>query len=137
MGAFNDERRAFEVRLADNFTALPIKYENVPFPQPVTGWVDIIIISAGGGRISVGTTVKRHRYVGNVQINIYVPEDTGTAACRAHADTIDAIFRDQQFSDANSGTITCRTPAYVPGDVVNGFYFGILSIPYQRDKNFS
>ncbi len=137
MGAFDDERRAFEARMAAQFTALPIKYENVPFKQPTTGWVDFQILPAGGGRISVGTTVKRHRYLGNLQIDIYLPEDTGSSDARSHADTIEAIFRDQQFSAGDSGTITCRTPVYVKGGIVKGYLRGILSIPYQRDKTFS
>ncbi len=136
MGAFDDERRAFEARFAANFTALPIKYENIPFDQPVTGWVAITVIPAGGGRSSIGTTVKRHRYVGNLQIDIFVPEDTGTSAARSHADTIDTIFRDQQFSAGVSGTITCNTPVYVTGGVEDGFYRAILTTPYHRDKNF-
>ncbi len=136
MGAFDDERRAFEARLAANFTALPIRYENVPFNQPTTGWVAITVIPAGGDRISVGTTVKRHRYLGNLQIDIFVPEDSGTSTARGHADTIEAIFRDQQFSAGVSGTITCRTPTYVTGGVENGYYRAILTTPYQRDKNF-
>ena len=137
MGAFDDERRAFEARMSANFSALPIKYENVPFNQPVTGWVAFTIIPVGGDRITIGTTVKRYRYIGNLQIDIFVPEDTGSAVCRAHADTIESIFRDQQFSAGVSGTITCRTPAYITGGVGGGYYRGILNIPYQRDKNFS
>ncbi len=136
MGAFDDERRAFEARLAANFTTLPIKYENVPFDQPTTPWIAITVLPAGGERISIGTTVKRHRYVGNLQIDIFVPEDTGTSAVRGYADTIDTIFRDQQFSAGSSGTITCRTPAYVPGGVKDGYYWAILTVAYYRDKNF-
>lgn len=136
MGAFDDERRAFEARLSANFTTLPIKYENVPFKQPATAWVAITVIPAGGERISIGTTVKRHRYVGNLQIDIFVPEDTGTSAARGYADTIDIIFRDQQFSAGVSGTITCRTPTYISGGVQDGYYRAILNVAYYRDKNF-
>ena len=137
MGAFADERRAFEARMAANFTALPIMYENVVFNQPTTGWVSFMILPTGGDRISIGTTVKNYRYLGTLQIDIYVPEDTGSDACRAHADTIESIFRDQQFSAGDSGTITCRTPAFITGGVTNGYLRGIVSIPWQRDKTFS
>ena len=34
--SFADERRAIEGRLADNFTALPIAYENLPFAETQT-----------------------------------------------------------------------------------------------------
>ncbi len=136
MGAFNDERQAIEAKLAAGFSALTIMFENTPIAQPVAGWVAITIIQAGAARISVGTTVKRHRYVGNIQIDIFLPERTGSKVARDHADTIEAVFRDQQFSAGNSGTITCRTPSIVPGGIENGFYRLILNIPYQRDKNF-
>jgi hypothetical protein len=137
--SFADERRAIEQRFEDNFTALAasrIKYENQRFTQPTEGaWVALTILTGDGIQASINTS-PLNRYPGVIQIDIRVPEDTGTATARTHADTIEAIFRNQQFSAAASGIIKTRTPSITTRGVIDGWYTLTVSVPYIRDKIF-
>jgi hypothetical protein len=134
--SFADERRAIEARFAANFSTLPVAYENVPFAQPASGgFVRLTIRPAGARQASTGSSPLQ-RYAGLIVADIFVPENTGTATARAHADTVEAIFRQAQFSAGNSGTITCRTPSIEAVGVRDGWFQLSVSVPYQRDRIF-
>lgn len=136
--SFNDERRAIQSRMNANFTALPVRYENQPFVRPdATPWVDFQVLRGEGRRASIGITRPLHRYAGVIQATIHVKEDSGTGTTDAHADTIEAIFRDVQFSAGNSGTITCRTPTAVSLGVDDGWHRTVVSVAYHRDRFFT
>ncbi len=132
--SFADERRAIEGRLADNFATLPIRFENVPFEQPHdAGFVSLSIRPGQARQASTGPN-PLHRYTGTIQVDVFVPEDTGTQAARAHADTLEAIFRGAQFTAGASGTITCRTPRLETPMARDGWFQLSLRVPYQRDR---
>lgn len=135
--SFSDERRAIETRLADNFSALPIWYENQKFDIPAgTPWVKITILNGAGRQASINSSPLQ-RYVGVIQIDVFVKQDSGTATARTHADTIEAIFRNAQFSAGSSGTITCRTPSITPVPDQDEWYQLSVSVSYHRDVTHS
>jgi len=134
--SYADERRAIETRLDSNFTALPIKYEGQRFQMPSSGgFVALTIRNGSGQQISTGSP-PLHRYTGTIVVDVFVPEDTGTATARMHADTIDDIFRRAQFSAGSNGTISCRTPSISTVGVESGWFRLSVNIPYQRDCIF-
>jgi len=134
--SFADERQAIEARLAANFDALPVKYENQRFEMPPSGGFAAVKIRPGGGRqVSTGSR-PLHRYIGDIVIDVFMPENMGTASPRTYADAIEAIFRRAQFSAGNSGTITCKTPAITDVDAADGWFQMSVTIPYQRDRIF-
>ena len=132
--SFADERLAIERQFANNYAGTVVKYENVPFVQPNSAWVSLHLLSGEGNQVSVGTARSLHRYVGVVQVDIYIPEDGGTAQSRTIADVVEAIFRGKQIAAGSSGTITFRTPFYVSHGIENGWYRATVSTTYQRDK---
>lgn len=134
--SFDDERAAIETRFSDNFTDLPIKFENASFTEPMgTPWVALTILGGIGKQASLNTN-PLNRYVGIIQIAIFVAPDTGTATARDHADAIEAIFRNVQFSSGSSGTITTRTPFLSTVGVEGGWHQMVVSVLYQRDRTF-
>lgn len=98
---------AIESRFSANFTAYPVKYENVDYiPTPGQAWVEVLVEDMRVERASVGTGLDAlMRHHGLISINIYLPQNTGAAVGRGAADTIATIFRDAQFSG-----ITCLEP---------------------------
>ena len=69
--SFADERRAIESRFADNFTALPIKYQNASFNPPANAaWVALTIIPGEGRQASIGGS-PLYRYVGVIQVDMH------------------------------------------------------------------
>ncbi len=134
--SFADERRAIETLLSDNFNDLPIKFESIPFDQPNdAGWVALTILGGEGNQIALGNS-DLQRYSGVIQLDIYLPADTGTQVARTHADTLEVIFRHKQFSSGNSGTITTRTPWYATRGVESEWYHAVVTVSYMRDRTF-
>jgi len=140
--SFEDERRAIEGRFAANFTALAIKWENQPFDiVNDTAYVALTILTGAGHQASLGGASALQRYAGVIQIDIYVPEDTGTKVAKQHADTIESIFRQVQFSAGSSGTIFTRTPSIKTLGTMagsqraeSGWHRTVVSVDYHRDK---
>lgn len=134
--SFEDERVAIEGRFAANYSNTVIKYENIPFTEPVdTAWVTLTILSGGGNVDSIGTGDSRlERFSGVIQIDIYVPEDGGTKTARDIADLVHAIFDNVQFSSGSSGTITTRVPSYSTLGIEGGWHHSVVSVAYHRSK---
>lgn len=136
--SFEHERVAIEGRFAANYTATPIKYANKKFEPPkTTAWVALTILTGIGRQASLGASNPLHRFTGVIQIDVFAPEDTGTATARGHADTIGDIYRRQQFSYSSSGTITCDTPYITDRGIENGWHRLVVSIPYRRDVHLA
>jgi len=134
--SFADERGAFENRFADNYSSTPVKFENVPFEQPATSWVQFDILPGRGAQVTLGGSQAIHRYGGVIQITINTVEKAGTNAARILADVIEPIFRQVQFSSGNSGTIHTQTPYLTSLGVAGGWYRLVVSVPYFRDRRF-
>jgi len=136
MAHWDDARIAIEKRVADNWTATPIRYwsSGVPFAVPATAYIAVQIEEFDARQITLGTTPQTHRYFGQITIQVLVPERTGTKAAAGYCDTLDDLFRRQQFSHGNSGLFTCRTPQKREVGTRDGWYQVNLAIPYQRDK---
>lgn len=133
MGAFADERRAIEERLSANWSATPIRFENVPFQEIQNDYIACFIRSGEGRQISISNTPLT-RFAGVIIIQIFVKADKGTQQARLYADQLDPIFRNQTFSAGVSGLIRCWLPSLVPVGTAHGWYQMNLEIPYWRDK---
>lgn len=134
---FADERTAIATRLASNWSTTTIQYEGQPFVQPTTPWISLSILSGAGRQASLGSSQPLHRFVGVIQIDVFVPENTGTNTARQYADTLSTIFRRAQFSYGSSGVITCETPSVQPGPPEAGWNRLIVSTPYRRDVHLT
>jgi len=134
--SFDAERQAIESRFAANFTSLAadrIAYENVKFKQPTSGsWVRLTIRNGDARQASIANS-PLNRYIGVIVVDVFVPEDTGTATARQLAESAAAVFRNVQFSVTGSGTITTRVPTIFPVGVQNGWLQLSMSVAFYRD----
>lgn len=135
--SFQDERVAIEAQFANNWTGTTadrIKWENQKFEQPKSGsWVALTIRNGEARQASVNSR-PLNRYPGIIQIDVYVPEESGTDTARSLADSAASIFRNVQFSYGSSGTITTRVPYLVTLGVTDGWHRVVVTVNYQRDK---
>ena len=132
---FAAERLAIEKRLDDNWATTPIAFENVPY-DPVTGtaYVALAIVDGPAEQVSLGDGVAAlHRSVGTIEIDIYVPIDSGTNTGRTYADSIAAIFR--TWSDTTSG-VHCRSPNISKIGEDSGWYSFKVTVPFYMDNTF-
>lgn len=135
MSGFEDSRRAIEDRFKQNWTTTPIKFENAPFLEIRSAYVAIFIREGDGSQISLGTVALR-RWPGVIVFQIFIPQETGTKAAKAYADTIGGIFDRAQFFYGNSGIIRCRVPSASSSSVRDGWYQLNVSVPYIRDRQY-
>lgn len=136
MAHWDAARIAIEKRLKDNWTTTPIRYwsSGVPFEIPTTAYIALQIEEFDATQITLGNNAQTHRYFGIITIQVLVPERQGAKAASGYCDTLDDLFRRAQFSQGNSGVITCRTPQVRVVGVDQGWYQLNLSIDYHRDK---
>lgn len=135
MSGFADERRAIEERLAAGFTAIPIRYENVPFQQTQTPYCALFIRRGEGNQIELGAGPRLARWAGLIVVQVFVPEDTGTQVAAQHADSIAAVFHRQDFSAGASGLIRCRVARVETIGNRHGWHQVNVVTPYIRDKS--
>ena len=126
----------------------PISYQNRDFSPPEgSEWVRLTINPADSFRIELGTGLKHERTVGIVQVQVFVPANTGDGRSTELGDMVADIFRDQQVdlldpSDGVTvmGRIIFRTPTLRPIGVdtrleMKGLFYQMnVSVPYVRDS---
>jgi len=131
--AFAAERQLIESYVQDYYTDTSVKYDNIPFDQP-TGepFISLTILSGTGTNTALGG--QRVRYTGVIQVDIYVPENSGTRAARDIASSLRDLFTNKEITDGST-TITCRVAslnrvAKAPA----GKYRISVTIPYTFDE---
>jgi hypothetical protein len=139
--SFVDAKIALEKRLKDSWTRTPIRWPNQPFvvpedtlhnPQP---YVAFVLRNNGGEDIVLGSDSPEWRWTGVVILQIFVPENSGTAILTLYADLIKTIYlqapRDFQYQ--NSGIIRLYVPAVQEIGINNGWMQANVVVPFRRD----
>ena len=131
--SFATARRDIEGRLTANWATTSIAYDNVPFktPSDSTSWVRLRIFEENVTRLNIGNP-GTHRVSGLIVVEIFVPQGRGTQTVRGYADTIAAVFRDQQFSG-----ITCREATPRSVGEYEGWWQYNVSVPFYWDGVYS
>ena len=135
MSGYADERRAIEARLAANFSAIPIRYENAPFQESDEAYCAVFVRRGQGHQITLGPAPQLNRWAGLIIVQVFVPEDTGTQAAAGYCDSIADVFRRQEFSAGSSGLIRCRVPNVETIGTKAGWFQMNVEVPYIRDKS--
>ena len=128
------ERQLLYSHMATQTTGLGVHYENFKFDQPsANGWLTMFIRGITANKASVGAARNFRRFTGLVQIDIYVPEKTGIATLRGHADTLGTLWDSKTLTGSGNVLIT-RTPNYTELGTQDGWFRGTLTVNYRRDK---
>lgn len=132
------ERTAIMTRWHAAWTAahptIPYAHGNARLdPKADKPWLRITILSGSSQQASFGAEDRgRHRHIGLISIEVFVPIGTGEAQARALLDTATDVFRSREFAG-----ILCRGPSVVPGMTTSNYYKIAATIPFQRDEVFS
>ncbi len=131
---FSDE---FTTLWAADYPTVPISYENRKFTQPVNApWAAFSVVEATRKRQSVGPTTKRFvRVKGFIVVEIYVPEDTGSASLFTMMTAVTTYLEERKFPLSTGQAATTLTgDRQNDGKQANGFYRGTVMIPYWLDE---
>ena len=133
--SYNDQRNAIQNRFKTQFEAahpgIPIIYDNIKADKPIDGYVQINILNGDSALKGLGST-KLYRYAGVVSVDIYQPTKKGIKEADRQADTIDGLFRGQQFSG-----LLFRAAQRMDLGNVDNYWRVNISIPFQREELFS
>jgi len=125
--SFENERLAIENRFNENWTDTPVAWGNVDADvNNNEDWVRFNILNGDSGFRTIGGT-KRH--IGIINVQIFVPKDSGTSISRRYADTIANIFDNKSFND-----VVCNVASMTTIGADDVWHQTNVNIPYWRDE---
>lgn len=119
--------------LTGAYPSVAIQYENVALQQPDGTWVSLALIDGPGRQVELGARTT-FRHVGVAQIDVLVPQLSGTVAARTIAEFLGNAFRTQTVYGVDGCRIIYRAPEFTARGAHNGFYCIMVRIPYWRDE---
>jgi hypothetical protein len=116
-----------------NGGGMPVKWPDVPFTQPSGGsWIAFHILNAKGVQGSIGS-VQLEVQRGEVNVQIFVPPNTGTKQAMDTADLISEAFRWRQLT-AGAVNVTMRSPSLLKAPERQDFVQWNLVIEFDARK---
>lgn len=132
-------RRLVETRIESVFKPAylntSIYYDNVPFTEVRTeaGFFRINFMESMGMQANLGTT-SVDRFMGLLNLSMFVKEDTGTVKLNTELEAMAALFKKQTFTLVDGAYVTFRVPAYISMPVQRGYANRTSRIPYTRNE---
>lgn len=136
--SLESQRSYLETRLtnvAPLYTPTPaLWFDNLAFEPNISGNHIVLTILDGDSRpADIGNkTVDRH--VGIVQIDVLIPEDSGSAPAKKMADYFGNAFRKIDVILEDGARLVTKIPEYKNMGTKNSFYRYVISIPFKRDE---
>lgn len=119
--------------LLGTYPAVLIQYENTPLNQPEGPWVASFLVDGKARQLELGK-ITSDRHVGFAQVEVLVPQQTGTKMCRAIAETIGNAFRRQTVFGLDGCRIIYQVPEYIARGEHKGFFCIMMRVAYWRDE---
>ncbi len=116
-------------------SAVPVRWPNMPWKQPVLNeWIALKVIPGDGRQASLGSQ-KLERQLGIVIVQVFTPKNSGTRRAADLADIVGSIFRYQTKTDSGVSVIF-RAPEL--GDVAERVdqYQANVKVPFQAEAYF-
>lgn len=111
--------------------ALPTAYEGVAFTPPAgEAWAQLTSLRAGADVASLGAG-GQDEHTGVLQIDVNVPEGSGTGALLAHADTLRAHFVAGRSFTYATQAVRVRSASASPIRRVDGWLRLSVSVTYS------
>lgn len=125
-------QKLLKTGMTASFASVPIHFQNVPFKQPEGAHIREVIMDGRSMQLELGSGFKT-RHPGIYQIDVIVPEDTGTVALDAISKFVGKLFQAQSYVLTDGGYLRFRTASSNYMGVSLGFCRNVVSIPYWRD----
>ncbi len=130
--SYNNQRNAIQTKFQVDFSAaypgVPIIFDNIKDATQAASFVILNILNGASMLRGLGAT-RLFRYAGVVSVDIFIPLKTGVKIADQYADTVDGIFRGQQF-----GGLLFRASSRNDLGMDDTYWRVNISIPFQRDE---
>lgn len=115
------------------YPSVKIKFQNANFRQPETPWIAFFMLDGKSLQANLGaSSVDRH--VGLVQIDVQVPNNSGTKNGNAIAEFCGNVFRKTRVVLDDGAVVRYRTPEFTSLGEQVGFYRIMCRVAYWRDE---
>lgn len=136
--SFDQAREAiFETFKTEFGTAYPstkVYFENQPFEQPKGApWVSIAFLPNVSHRAALGPGNQFH-HLGVLNVNVYVPENTGTKVMHQMGDKVFNILADREWSLAAGALTTYGCERRTRG-ATQGWYIHNVQCEFRLDAS--
>ncbi len=134
---FAEVSQAIETRMATQWNLLnptiDVYYENTG-QQASNGdtFLDLVILYGEAKRKNIGYNYRNHRLKGFININVFVPRNTGSRTALGYADQVAGIFRDQQFDG-----VICLSPSIREMDQDKSWFQVNIRTEFWYDEVFT
>lgn len=119
------------IKLADPTVA--VVGDNHPYPQPINKpWIHVGFVPGRRYRTNIGTD-PRWRQIGLLNVNVMVPNETGTDSCYALVDTVVDVLADKSYSLPGGGVVRMYSADIQPRGILNGYYTVSVKIEFNKD----
>lgn len=110
--------------------SLPTQYPNAPFTIPdATSWADWTVLFGDEVQRTVGSTTRRFRVTGILQVDVYTPmrqgEDAGMVTAEAIGD---------RYSGTDRAGATFRDHSVTPLGRSGGWFRHVVRCSFQADR---
>ena len=122
--SFKQHRTSIEQLIQAEYKKLPIAWQNAPFQKPNSSpWLRVSVNNTSTNRVGIAQVVERT--IGLVQIQIFIPLNTGSYDIGVIADDLANILRSRKYNG-----ITFLDPALGPGQETDGWYMAVLNTEF-------
>jgi len=134
---FDAEREEFTRIFQNEFETIQnvaVKYQNKKFDQPKEViWVAFHIMGGDGFQASLGTQ-PIERYIGMLQMDIMIPENSGMITANTLASAFGKVFS-RRHIQVTDGVTSVFKPPLRPTfiEAMDGFARSIVRIPFRTD----
>jgi hypothetical protein len=125
---------AVQAAAAVAYPGVPVSFENVPFTQPETAWMKVYLVEGRSFVVNLGRGRQIDRHTGYVQVDVLIPENTGSSPAIKMAEWAGTIFRLQNISLADNSVVRYRVPATANHGIQSGMFRCTMRIPFWRDE---
>lgn len=124
--------QTFKTEFGLAFPTVKVHYENQPFDQPKgAAWVSLAFIPNLSRRADIGADMN-FKHEGVINVNVMVPENTGTKDQHTMADKVFTILADREWGLAEGRLITYGIQRRSRG-LIGGFYTANIQCEFCLD----
>lgn len=130
--SYESEHLEIQSRFAAVMGNVQVSWPNVTFtpPSPSIEWYRFKVSNGDAERVLIGRATSNYRSYGIIQIQVFVPLNTGNANGLQKADAVAAVFRNWY-----GATVRCQEASIKDiGAEGNGWYQYNVNIPFYRDE---
>lgn len=136
--SYDRVRRTLEQKLADEWSATPIRWADTPFnPEVTLAYIAPHVLFGDSSQASLNldtSNTRMYRAMPVLMVQIFTPELEGSGAALRHADTLVDMFRSLTIAIADGDTLIFYDPSVTRVGVSDGWLQYNVAAAFRWDR---